>query len=961
MAKKSCPKCTKEFAHASGLLRHQKTCGMFDRVYCPHCSKAFSRADNLKTHIQNTCKMKSRPVIIPPAAEEFMVVSTPSIPVEFTLPLLEVQSMDVDSEESFTPVSPLSGVQPFSPPKRKLVEFESSEESVLPSPKQYCCPHCTDVFRSYASHQRHVEENHAESLFGTPSIGDQSMNELFDILLQQDIGKEYSDEEADRLVNEAFDQEIDHVAVGNYRHRAREQAGGRLPLFDFSLRLIGPRRRWLNAVRGSHFQADVIQHRDPTDQDDVGLALAEALYRAIIQELDAHPGAEYVSFNITSNNLAHPYQSINLYFQELRDRTFNIDQVFRTMAGKLNSNEEMVIDDGFLIDLVVVYPQSRAGRPRKRQVGLQNLQKVYEKKHCLIKIENKDDLCVARAIVVMRAHADWKALQEIAKSAGATADQKEEAHQAYNLYDYLKSKKVTAQRKQGELARQLHADAGIPEGPCGLHEWKQFQAFLSPVYQIQVLCGAKPFRLLYQGPPAAKQINLVKMNQHMDGCSSYPAFVNKSYWCCECGRGYDLETAENHPCEGRTCKSCDSKNCPDYVMGTQPTDLCTTCNGLFYGPTCKRLHQMNKTCEKYHHCLKCSAEYPVKKKHRCYHAACPSCHEVVNLQEHKCFIQPIVDKPEPEENSEDSEKETKKPPPKPIFVYADIEAMTMPDRSFEVNLLCYRTSEEDQICTLRGKEGCLEFLNDMDSLTEVPDDDRERPVIILFHNLKGFDGLFIIHELYSQVREVSEQLTNGSKVMSFRSGPLIFKDSLCYLPMPLAAFPSTFGLSELKKGFFPHSFNTPNNQSYVGRIPEKHYYDPDGFNKEKKEKFELWHAEQERRCDEEGYVFDFQQELVDYCHSDVLLLSEGCEAFANEFHERAGFNPFENCVTIASACNEYWRRHCLPLDTIAVEPLGGWRGAQVTQSVAALQWLAYLESKIPKAPGEAKHIKSSFP
>jgi len=107
----------------------------------------------------------------------------------------------------------------------------------------------------------------------------------------------------------------------------------------------------------------------------------------------------------------------------------------------------------------------------------------------------------------------------------------------------------------------------------------------------------------------------------------------------------------------------------------------------------------------------------------------------------------------------------------------------------------------------------------------------------------------------------------------------------------------------------------------------------------------------------EGYVYDFKQELEDYCKSDVVLLQEGCEAFAREFEETAGFNPFENCVTIASACNEYWRRHCLPLNTIAVEPLRGWRGAQVTQSMAALQWLAYVESKIHKEPGAEEHIR----
>jgi len=473
-----------------------------------------------------------------------------------------------------------------------------------------------------------------------------------------------------------------------------------------------------------------------------------------------------------------------------------------------------------------------------------------------------------------------------------------------------------------------------------------------PEYQLQVLCGAKPFQLLYQGPPAAKQINLVKFNEHMVGCRSYPAFVNKSYWCTDCGRGYELETAKKHPCEGRTCKACDSKQCPDYQMNTMPTLHCEDCNGFLYGPTCKQTHKTHKICEKYKHCPHCSTEYQAGKKHKCFFAQCPSCKQIVNIQEHRCYIQPIVDEPETEEMDEE-EGEKKKPPLKPLFVYADIEAMTLPDRSFEVNLLCYRSHEETEIHSLWGKEGCLDFLNDLDALAEVPDDDRERPIILLFHNLKGFDGLFILYELYQQVREVSKQLTQGAKVMSFTSGPLTFKDSLCFLPMPLAAFPATFGLTEMKKGYFPHSFNTPENQSYNGRIPDREFYDPQGMKEKAKKEFDTWYNKQVV----ENVVFDFRKELEEYCHSDAALLQEGCEAFCREFEEHAGFNPFANCVTIASACNEYWRRHHLPVNTIAVEPLRSWRGAQVNQSIKAIHWLVYLESQIPKEGACADVIK----
>ena len=65
-------------------------------------------------------------------------------------------------------------------------------------------------------------------------------------------------------------------------------------------------------------------------------------------------------------------------------------------------------------------------------------------------------------------------------------------------------------------------------------------------------------------------------------------------------------------------------------------------------------------------------------------------------------------------------------------------------------------------------------------------------------------------------------------------------------------------------------------------------------------------------------VFNFREELLSYCPSDVRLLKEGCTKFATEFQQLAGFNLFEHCVTITSACNRFFQKtlfdasdHCL--------------------------------------------------
>ena len=223
----------------------------------------------------------------------------------------------------------------------------------------------------------------------------------------------------------------------------------------------------------------------------------------------------------------------------------------------------------------------------------------------------------------------------------------------------------------------------------------------------------------------------------------------------------------------------------------------------------------------------------------------PVCQEFVSIHDHKCYIQHVVEDEEPEPTEEGGGCMVAPPPP--LFVYADFQAMQNAEGLFVANFLCYSSTEEETILVLEGEDCALQFLHDLDDLTEVTDRDDEREILVVFHNLKGFDGMFILHELYQHQCEVVDQLTVGAKVLSFKSGPLKFIDSLYVLPMQLASFPRTFNLTELKKGFFPHLFNTTDHQQYVGRIPDLEFYDSDGMMAKTKEELTRWHADQVRR------------------------------------------------------------------------------------------------------------------
>ena len=738
------------------------------------------------------------------------------------------------------------------------------------------------------------------------------------------------EENMNQILNDAYDRWEEQMGGG--------AGGSGRPLFKFQLKQIGKQRRWRDVVRRDTFHAELRQIRDAVEGDNIGVALTEALYEAIETELQRQNRANHHWLNlaIPANGFAHAYQSANFTVQEFRQRTQRLDELLSKLAGKLNSNEAFIPSEGFQVDVVMVsMPGPGSGHAKKNNPGQRCLDKVNKKKKCIISINNDDTLCCARAIVTMRAHCHRK-----------------EGVDGHRNWENLK-RGLPIQKKQ---ARELHQQAGVAEGPCGLHQLKQFQEALGPNYQLLVMTRCKPFFLIFKGPTAANQIRLIKSNDHYDGVTSFPAFVNRSYYCIECEKGFNTDDRAHHACQGRRCSACARFDCPDYVSGSEPTDYCSHCHTKFFGIDCKNHHFTSNMCATHQTCRNCFAQYMVikGKRHKCGFAKCTSCKKYVQINNHKCYIQQVM-----QEEGEETEERTEEgggcmvAPPPPLFVYADIEAFQNAEGIFIANLLCYSSSDEDTVHVLDGEDCVLTFLQQLDDLTEVPGKEQQRQVIVVFHNLKSFDGVFLIHELYDQQRSVENQITVGAKVLSFTSGLLKFIDSLCFLPMPLSSFSATFNLTELKKGFFPHLFNCPENQQYVGRIPDLEFYDPDGLMENRKNELLQWHGDQVTR----NVTFHFHNELIAYCKSDVQLLKQGCEAFQQEFQREAGFNPMAECFTIASACNLYWRKKHLPPNTIAVEPLQGWRGPNVNHSLKAIQWLYFQEQLIPKQGASADRIK----
>ena len=148
---------------------------------------------------------------------------------------------------------------------------------------------------------------------------------------------------------------------------------------------------------------------------------------------------------------------------------------------------------------------------------------------------------------------------------------KDQGVDGFRQWDKLMRGRPVQQRQ----AQELHRQAGVAESPCATEELRQLQQALGPQYQLLVMTRMKPFFLIFKGAAAPHHICLLKSNHHFDGCTSLPAFVNRSYYYLEYERRFNTNDGTNHICPGNRCSARGRFDCRDYVRGTRPTDHCT--------------------------------------------------------------------------------------------------------------------------------------------------------------------------------------------------------------------------------------------------------------------------------------------------------------------------------------------------------------------------------------------------
>ena len=606
---------------------------------------------------------------------------------------------------------------------------------------------------------------------------------------------------------------------------------------------------------------------------------------------------DQVRFVLRSDQLQTP---ISIPFLPVEKLT--TEKVLSQVEKVIQSNEEFRLNDTVNIDITHVEMPQGSGKSKLKRTTY-DIREHLKKKKSLITINNKDDLCLARALVV--------SIARIEKDP---------------LYDQIRHTGCHAQR---ERAFDLHEAANVPLGPCGLNQVNLFQQHLVN-YQIIVVSGDHNNSIIYpreppSNPDPEKSIYLYYHNNHFNVITSLPGFLNRSYFCHRCHKAYNNTT--DHMCEG-SCRSCGGFECKYEDGGIK----CNECDRLFKNQACYNRHNQpingggRTICQTIRKCPKCGNAMDVSKlgpKGHICGKKCSRCKVIYQPKDtdHLCYMQQ-------EELKEESDYNH--------LLFFDFEATQ--EHGIHHPNLCVVYDEEKEVGLFQGPDTVKEFCRWL--LTP-----QHEGCIVIAHNFQGYDSYFIIKELNENAIKY-DIMYRGGKCLSLYINmfKITFIDSLNFIPMGLAKFPKTFAQPELCKGYFPHLFNKDANQDYVGPIPCQDDYGVNFMKPAEREAFMTWHQEQV----ENNYVFDFRNEIIKYCRSDVDILAKCCLLYREMFKEETaideiGIDPFDKSITIASYCMQVYRTIFLQKDTIAI--FSPAHRLKQKQSHEALQWLSYTAEK----------------
>jgi hypothetical protein len=483
---------------------------------------------------------------------------------------------------------------------------------------------------------------------------------------------------------------------------------------------------------------------------------------------------------------------------------------------------------------------------------------------------------------------------------------------------------VRGQKTQLVGAKWLCKQSGIKtpvKNLLGTSDLYKIEDFLG--IRIRILDVNAANKYVYngnEGLPKSPALTLLLSDNHFHALTTMAGYFGVSYYCATCDVKYSH--LQGHVNCKKCCTHCHQNNCDAHKARANgspfPNKAAINCDGCgmnFYSKICYEGHKEPRNgskaqaalprCNQLHVCGEdgCKPYNPVmyentpdgESSHVCGDTPCLNCSEILNRNEasHRCCMQV-----------------TKLKKPSKKYVFFDFECEQSTD-FHKVTHVVAQYLNKDKYFEWQPKPNG-DFSTVLDEFCKwIFSFKRHSGFTFIAHNGQGYDFQFILRWALDRNMEVKALQRAGTKIKHMDICGIRFIDSYSFLTVPLSAFPKTFGLKELRKGYFPHLFNRPENQNYKGPFPDRETYIPSNLNSKALATFNKWYDTQA------GKTFDFRHEIMAYCRSDVDILRRGCEVFRATFIEEVDLDPF-NSITIASACMSLYRSTFMPENTLGL-------------------------------------------
>jgi hypothetical protein len=637
-------------------------------------------------------------------------------------------------------------------------------------------------------------------------------------------------------------------------------------------------------------------------------------------------------------------------------------------------------DNSFFVNIIVAHlPYGTRKRKNlfkkqphyiKKAKNLKNYkshQDFCNKNRFIINVINNDNLCGLRAVIIALAY-----------------EQKDPKR-----YQIAKPNSIIIQKKIDSMIKNCNLDLhSIQKYGVSIDEFKKIENYLK-IYQITVIKndGKIDSVPIYKGELhsyTSKFLYLSFTGSHYNVINSMKRFTNYRYYCHLCKKGYS--NINSHNCSF-ICKACKREKCAptacqldliNYYSGSNSNNTsdilntlgnninisnvsntmnttntmntsntmnthvlnCKQCGFFCNNQICYNIH-VEKICLYKQMCSKCGSFK--RARHVCGENEkwCLNCKQSVDYA-HKCFI------------LREDEKTQKKPTKLNGYIFFDYEAylsnnIHVPNLIIAVKInincidKCMNLNEHLKDCDYKCKMVSFE-----DNITFCDWLFEQEYFIAMAHNFKGYDSVFVMNYLIDSFTSIDSKpkiLLNGTKIISIKFRKVKIIDSYSFIDISLEKFSDTFQIRDFKKLYFPYLFNIPANQSYVGKVPDKKYFNYELLDESRKIEFDIWYEKRKEN------IYNFKYEFETYCRNDVCLLALGCIAFrkiiinVTKLSENdKGIDPFLCSTTMPSLSHYIFRRNFMKSKSIGIIPPNGYNPEQIA-SIKAINWLKFIALK----------------